>query len=43
MAYRTLGRDDKVRRIIERLRSFDPKMTARLEQDAAQPLRGETP
>ena len=35
MAYHTLGRGDKVRATIERLRSFDPKMTAQLEQDAS--------
>ena len=35
MAYHALGRDDKVRATLERLRQFDPKMTAQLERDAA--------
>ena len=37
MAYHSLGRRDKVLKIVERLRGFDPKMTARLEHDVAQP------
>jgi Flp pilus assembly protein TadD len=36
MAYHTLGRRDKVRQAIERLRTFDPKMTAQLERDVSQ-------
>jgi len=35
MAYHTLGRHDKVAQVVERLRGFDPKMTARLEQDTS--------